>query len=62
MSEKYLSPKQIEEKLGLSHATVSKLIHTKGFPYVKIGHNIRVKESELEEFLSMYKSNTIHLE
>ncbi len=57
----WLTPKDIEKKLQLSHATVSKLINTKGFPVVRIGRNIRVKPSDLDEFLSSYKSHTIHI-
>ena len=57
----YLSPKEIEEKLKLSHTTVSKLINTKGFPCVRIGRNIRVKAKDLEEFLDSYKTKTISL-
>ena len=57
----YLSPKDIEKKLKLSHTTVSKLINTKGFPCIRIGRNIRVKAKDLEEFLSLYKEKTIHL-
>lgn len=57
----YLSPKDIEEKLNLSHATVSKLIHTKGFPYYRIGRSIRVKEKDLEDFLDTYKEKTIYI-
>ncbi|SFU58013.1 helix-turn-helix domain-containing protein [Butyrivibrio sp. INlla21] len=57
----YLSPKDIEEKLNLSHATVSKLIHTKGFPFYRIGRSIRVKEEDLEAFLDAYKEKTIHI-
>ena len=60
MNEKYLTPKEIESKLQLSHATVYKLLHTDGFPMIKIGRNIRVKESDLDEYLSMHKSHTIN--
>ena len=60
MSEKYLKPKEIEQKLQLSHATVYKLLHTDGFPMIKIGRNIRVKESDLERYLEMHKSHTIY--
>lgn len=61
MKDNYLTPKDIESKLQLSHATVYKLLHTDGFPMIKIGRNIRVKESDLEEYLSMHKSHTIYL-
>ena len=61
MSEKYLKPKEIEQKLQLSHATVYKLLHTDGFPMTKIGRNIRVRESDLERYLEMHKSHTINL-
>jgi excisionase family DNA binding protein len=59
--EEYLTPKEIEKKLKLSHTTTSKLIHTPGFPMVKIGRNIRVKAGDLEEFLNDYKGHQIAL-
>ena len=59
--EEYLTPKQIEQKLKLSHATVHKLIHTKGFPTIQIGRNIRVRAKDLEEFLDKYKTHKINL-
>lgn len=59
--KEYLTPKDIEQKLKLSHSTVSKLIHTKGFPMVKIGRNIRVKAEDLEQWLDTYRTHTINI-
>lgn len=60
-SKDYLSPKQIEKKLNLSHSTVSKLMKIKGFPVVRIGRNIRVREDALDAFMDAYVSHTINL-
>ena len=57
----YLTPKELEKKLKLSHYTASKLIHTKGFPMIKIGRNIRIDEEALGEFLKSYMGQTINL-
>lgn len=57
----YLTPKDIERILKLSHPTVSKLINLKGFPAVRIGRTIRVKPEDLVKFLDSYKSNKINL-
>ena len=59
--KEYLSPKEIEERLKLSHATVSKLINIKGFPSIRIGRNIRVKAEDLESFLDTYRTHTINI-
>ncbi len=59
--EYWLTPKDIEKKLQLSHGTVNKLIHTKGFPSVTIGRSIRVKEEDLNAFLDSYKTHTINI-
>lgn len=58
-SSRCLSPKEIEEKLGLSHSTVSKLMNLKGFPLIRIGRTIRVYEADLYEFLHSYKGHEI---
>ena len=56
-----LSPKQVEEKLGISHATANKLMHLKGFPLIQVGRNLRVYEKDLYEFLRSYNGNQITL-
>ena len=57
----YLSPKDVEERLGLSHGTVNKLFHVKGFPVVRIGRTMRVKESDFENFMDSYKTHVINI-
>ena len=61
MDGKYLTPKDIEEKLQLSHYTVSKLINTEGFPAIRIGRSIRVRPEDLEDFMKNYIENQIKL-
>jgi len=55
-SVKYLKPKEIEEILGLSHATVHKLINTPGFPAIRIGKAVRIPDADFYEY--MYIHNT----
>ena len=59
--ELWLSPKDIEKKLNLSHATVAKLLKVQGFPSIRIGRNIRVNAKDLKDFLDYYKANKINL-
>ena len=59
--EEYLTPKEIEKKLKLSHATVSKLIHLPGFPMIKIGGSVRIYKNEFEKFMQDYKTKSIKL-
>ena len=59
--ELWLSPKDIEKKLNLSHTTVTKLMKVKGFPLTRIGRNIRINAKDFKEFLDNYKNNTINL-
>lgn len=60
-AKKYLTPKDIEQKLGLSHSTVSKLINTKGFPATRIGRSIFVKAEDFEEFMDTYRTKRVGL-
>lgn len=57
----YLTPKDLEEKLQLSHNTVNKLINLEGFPAIRIGRSIRIRPEALEEFMKNYESKTINL-
>ena len=58
-AKKYLTPKDIEQKLGLSHSTVSKLINTKGFPATRIGRSIFVKAEDFEAFMDTYRTKQV---
>ena len=59
--DKWLTPKDIEETLQLSHGTVNKLFHLKGFPMVRIGRCMRVKESDFIDFMNSYKAHEINI-
>ncbi len=51
---KYLSIKDLQDVLGLSHNTVYKLVKTEGFPSVKIGGKYLVEESDLKKYIDQY--------
>lgn len=57
----WLTPKDVEKRMQLSHGTVNKLFHTPGFPMVKIGRTMRVKEEDFESFMDSYKTHSINL-
>lgn len=55
--QRLLSRKEAMEVLGVSKNTMTKLIHTPGFPAYKIAGIIRVGEDELEEWVGKQKMN-----
>ncbi len=61
MDQEYLTPKDIEKRLKLSHATVYKLMNLPDFPKVKIGRSVRVRESDFNAFMEVYKGKRIVL-
>ena len=60
-TEIWLTPKDVEKITQLSHGTVNKLFHIKGFPMVKIGRCMRVKESDFVKFMDSYRNHEISI-
>ena len=58
---RWLTPKDIEKRMQLSHGTVNKLFHLKGFPMVRVGKTMRIKEKDFEEYMNAYKTHTINI-
>ena len=50
----YLTPKDIEQLLNLSHTTVSRLLNRPDFPAVRIGRSVRVRRDRFEEYMETY--------
>ena len=50
----YLTPKDIENILHLSHPTVSRLINLPDFPAIRIGRSVRVRRDKLDEYMVNY--------
>ena len=50
----YLTPKDIEKLLNLSHTTVSRLLNRPDFPAVRIGRSVRVRRDRLDEYMETY--------
>lgn len=59
--EIWLTPKDVEEITQLSHGTVNKLFHVKGFPMVKIGRCLRVKKTDFINFMDSYRKHEINI-
>lgn len=57
----YLTPKDVEERMQLSHGTVNKLFHVKGFPVIRVGRTMRIKEKDFEAFMDSYRCQTINI-
>ena len=59
--ERWITPKEIEEILQLSHGTVNKLIHSGAFTTIQIGKSIRIKEDDFLNFMETYKNNKYNM-
>ena len=56
---RWLTPKDVEKRMQLSHGTVNKLFHVQGFPVLRVGKTMRVREKDFEEFMDKYIHHTI---
>ena len=59
--EVWLTPKDVEERTKLSHGTVNKMFHLKGFPVIRIGRTLRVREEDFKKFIDSYANHTINI-
>lgn len=58
----YLTKEEIQEKLRLSETQVAALFNVKGFPFVRIGRQKRVREDLLDQWLSDHMGQEIKLD
>lgn len=57
--DKLLTLKDLKEYFNISDKTMTKLLHTKGFPVFKIGRSYYIPETELTEWIKkQVKNNT----
>lgn len=49
---KLLSPKQVAEQMGFSERKVYRLIEHGHLPSFKIGHDRRIKQADIDEYLN----------
>jgi excisionase family DNA binding protein len=49
--ERYLSPREVAERLGVNEATVRSWFKQRLLRFVRVGRLYRVSESDLEEFI-----------
>lgn len=57
MRERYLTVKDLQEKLKISRSKAYRLVSQPDFPKLKIGRDIRIPETQLEEFLESLLHN-----
>ena len=58
----YLTKEDIQEKLKLSETQVAALFSVKGFPFVRIGKQKRVREDLLDKWLTDHMGQEIKLD
>lgn len=58
---KYLTPKDVRDVLGIGITNVYRLFRLTDFPCIRIGHRMFVKENDLESFLEEYRKSKIIL-
>lgn len=58
----YLTKEDIQEKLKLSETQVAALFNVKGFPFVRIGKQKRVREDLLDKWLTDHMGQEIKLD
>ena len=55
------TPKELQQILHMSKNTIYKLIHTKGFPVIYIGHKVLTPHDELQRWISNNLGNRISI-
>ena len=58
---KYLKTQDVCDILHISRKKAYDLFKVKGFPYIKIGRDYLVDESEFEQFMKNHRSSTIYI-
>lgn len=54
-TKEFLTVREVQEMLGISKSGVYRLLHTEGFPALKIGNLVKVRRTELEAWLEAQK-------
>ncbi len=57
MDERYMTVAQLAERLGVSRHTIYKWIRDKHLSAHKLGHEMRITESALKEFLEARRTD-----
>lgn len=52
MPETVLSKNDVGERLGVSHRTVTRLIHAKKIKAFKVGQQVRIRQCDLDAFIA----------
>ena len=61
LGERYLTVKDLQERLKISRTKAYYLVNQPDFPKLKIGRDIRIPETKLEEFLGSILYNEYSL-
>jgi len=59
MSEKYLSPKKIEQIYGIEAKKIYWWIRERKITYLKIGKSVLIPQAEFERFLKVNTNNPV---
>lgn len=54
-TKEFLTVREVQEMLGISKSGIYRLLHTEGFPALKIGNLVKVRRTELEAWLEAQK-------
>ena len=54
-TKEFLTVREVQEMLGISKSGVYRLLHTDGFPALKIGNLVKIRRTELEAWLEAQK-------
>jgi excisionase family DNA binding protein len=58
---KFLTVREISERLNVSPASVYHLIQAKEINFYKIGWLVRIREEDIDKYLKDYKKDTLRL-
>lgn len=62
MSDEFITPKDVQERLGLGRNSVYKLIGLKGFPKIIIGKKILIPKEEFDKYIYKHIGTKIILD
>ena len=61
MSEEYLTPKMVSEKLHIGMTKIYKLFKMPGFPAIRIGNQLLIENTKLRKYLDEYSGSVLKL-
>ncbi len=59
--EKLYTRLEVSEYLGVIPVTISRWIQKGKLPHIRLGREIRISESQLQEFINRFKVNSVEV-